>query len=66
MAQHGRQIHARRVKSAPHGHFSFNDAFIMLVQTMAGGLGGMRIPLHSCAAVLLVTQWPVLRVEQQS
>ena len=56
MARHGRQVHTRRVKSAPHGHFSFNDAFIMLVQTMAGGLGCMRIPLHSCAAVPLITQ----------
>ena len=49
-------IRHRRVKSAPHGHFSFNNAFIMLVQTMAGGLGNMRVPLHSCAAVPLITQ----------
>ena len=51
MARHGRQVHTRRVKSAPHGHFSFNVAFIMLVQTTAGGLGCMRIALHSCADV---------------
>ena len=56
MAQHGRQVHTRRIKSAPHGHFSFNNAFIMLVQTMEGELSGMRIPLHSCAAVPLITQ----------
>ena len=56
MARHGRQVHTRRVKSAPHGHFSFNNAFIMLVQTMAGGLGNMRVSLHSCAAVPLITQ----------
>ena len=28
----------------------------MLVQTIEGELGGMRIPLHSCAAVPLITQ----------
>ena len=56
MEPNGPQVHTRRVKSAPLGHFSFNNAFIMLVQTIEGELGGMRIPLHSCAAVPLITQ----------
>ena len=61
MAQHGRQVHTRRIKSAPHGHFSFNNAFIMLVQTVAGGLGNMRVPLHSRSA-----HHTVLRVERSA
>ena len=66
MAQHGRQVHTRRVKSAPHGHFSFNNAFIMLVQTMEGELSGMRIPLHSWQLRSRSAHHTVLRVERSA
>ena len=68
MARHGRQVHTRRVKSAPHGHFSFNNAFIMLVQTMAGGLGNMRVSTARPAAQLRSrsAHHTVLRVEHSA